>query len=100
MFVISFDLNTLEAIKRHPKGVRQAYRDIAKVLEKYGFKRVQLSVFAAQDENLLDLIRAANALKDLEWFKFCVKNIRAFRMEHGTDLTALFQDRLSDAPKP
>lgn len=97
MFVISFDMSTNEAVRHHPKGVRQAYRDIAKALEKHGFKRVQLSVFAATDENLLDLIKAVNALGDLAWFKFCITSIRAFRMESGTDQTGLFQDKIQSA---
>lgn len=60
------------------------------MLEKHGFRRVQWSVFAAKDEDLAALIGAVTALQRLPWFHSSVKNIRAFRMEAGTDLTGLF----------
>jgi CRISPR-associated endonuclease Cas2 len=90
MFVIAFDLNVRVADEVHPKGSRQAYKDIHKTLQKYGFERVQWSVFAAKDENLAQLIGAVVALQGLSWLHQSVKNIRAFRMEMGTDLTGLF----------
>lgn len=91
IFVISFDLVVAEADKHHPKGSRQAYTDISKTLAKFGFGRVQKSVFAAKDENLANLIGAVNALRAHDWLHKSVSNIRAFRMEEGSDLTDLFK---------
>jgi CRISPR-associated endonuclease Cas2 len=91
MVVIAFDLDSHIADWAHPKGSRQAYRDNQKTLQKHGFERVQWSVFAAKDENLAELIGAVTRLQTLPWFHRSVKNIRAFRMEAGTDLTGLFK---------
>jgi virulence-associated protein VapD len=49
----------------------------------------QWSVFAANDEDPANLFRAIDALRALEWFGPSVKNIRAFRMEQGSDFTAI-----------
>ena len=93
MFVIAFDLISADADRFHPKGSRQAYKDIERALKKHGFKRIQWSVFGAEEEDLAKLIMAVNALRDFDWFKLCVSNVRAFRMEHGADLTVLFVDQ-------
>jgi virulence-associated protein VapD len=90
MFVISFDMSVAELVAHHPRGSRQGYADIATVLEKHGFSRVQWSVSAASNEDLVALIGAVTALQGLPWFHRAVKNIRAFRMEAGADLTSLF----------
>jgi virulence-associated protein VapD len=98
MFVIAYDLVTAEAKRHHPRGSRQAYADIETTLLTYGFERAQWSVFTARDENLENLIRAVLALKALPWFGPSIKNIRAFRMEPGTDLTAIFADTVRTDP--
>jgi CRISPR-associated endonuclease Cas2 len=89
VFVISFDLSTIEADVHHPRGARKAYRDIEVALSKYGFERVQWSVYAAKEEDLAKLFSAIDALKSMPWFGLSVKNIRAFRMEQGSDFTAI-----------
>ncbi len=92
MFVIAYDLAIVEANEHHPKGSRGAYAEIEKILVKHGFERTQLSVFAAKEENLGNLVRAVLELKSKEWFGKSIKSIRAFRMELGTDLTPIFAD--------
>jgi virulence-associated protein VapD len=89
MFAIAFDLNVEKADEHHPKRSQQAYADIAKTLAQFGFSRVQGSVYAAQHEDLGRLFGAINAFRDLDWFGRCVKNIPAFRMEQGSDFTAI-----------
>ena len=89
MFAIAIDLTVADAEEHHPKGQRQAYSDIAKSLRLYGFERVQWSVFAATNEDLANLFSAIDALRALRWFGPSVKNIRAFRMEQGSDFTAI-----------
>ena len=89
MFAIAIDLTVADAEKHHPKGQRQAYSDIAKTLHQYGFERVQWSVFAAKDDNLANLFEAIIALRALTWFGPSVKNVRAFRMELGSDFTRI-----------
>jgi virulence-associated protein VapD len=45
--------------------------------------------FAANEEDLANLFRAIDALKALPWFGPSVKDLRAFRMEQGSDFTAI-----------
>jgi virulence-associated protein VapD len=61
----------------------------ASTLRKFGFERVQMSVFASQDEDLTNLFSAIIELQGLDWFGRSVTNIRAFRVERGADFTAI-----------
>jgi len=96
MFAIAIDMNVAAADKAHPKGSRKAYSEVASTLGRFGFERVQWSIYAAKDEDLAKLFRAINALKVLEWFGPSVTNIRAFRMEEGSDFTPLIKDGVAD----
>jgi len=87
MFAIGFDLLWNETKRTHPKGVSQAYTDIGAVLNRYGFSRVQGSVYVSQGDSLVDVTLAMNALKALPWFPTCVRDIRAFKVEHWSDFT-------------
>ena len=89
MFVIAYDLTVADAEEHHPRSYRQAYLDIESALNRFGFQRVQWSVFAAKDEDLANLFNAIDALRSMEWFGPSVKNIRAFRMELGSDFTPI-----------
>jgi virulence-associated protein VapD len=57
MFAISFDLLWHETRQRHPKGVSQAYSDIGAVLNRYGFTRVQGSVYVSTTDSLVNVTR-------------------------------------------
>lgn len=87
MYAISFDLVVADTTQNHPKGVSQAYIDIANTLANYGFERVQGSLYTCQDENMANLFNAINALKALTWFPASVRDIRAFRIEMWSDFT-------------
>ncbi len=87
MFAIGFDLLWHETRQRHPKGVSQAYADIGAILNRYGFQRVQGSVYVSQNDSLVNVTLAMNALKGLEWFPNCVRDIKAFKVEHWSDFT-------------
>ena len=87
MFAIGFDLVVEHARDTHPKGVSQAYADIGAVLNRYGFTRVQGSVYVSQGDSLVNVTLAMNALKALPWFPVCVRDIRAFKVEHWSDFT-------------
>ncbi len=91
MFAIAFDLVVEEARRRHPKGVAQAYVDIGACLERFGFQRVQGSVYVCEREDLANLFAAMNGLKSLQWFAGCVRDIRAFRIEQWSDFTSYFK---------
>ena len=91
MFALSFDLDVAVADERHPKGTRQAYRDIEKALGRFGFERVQWSVYAANHEDLATPFAAIDALRKFEWMGPSLVDLRAFRMEQGSDLTAIMK---------
>jgi len=58
MYAISFDLVVADTAQNHPKGVSQAYADIGSTLHKYGFDRIQGSLYTCQDENMANLFSA------------------------------------------
>lgn len=91
MFAITFDLLVKDTRKRHPKGVQQAYKDIGDILERFGFQWIQGSVYVCEREDLANLFAAMNALKSLQWFAGCVRDIRAFRIEQWSDFTNFFK---------
>ncbi len=91
MFAIAFDLDYLTTEATHPKGVRQACKDIDSALRRYGFNRVQQSVFVSDDGDLAAVTYAMTALKGLPWFSTCGKDIRAFRVENWSDFNAFFK---------
>ncbi len=67
MFAISFDLAYWETQAHHPNGLRQAYRDVAKTLGRYGFNRVQQSVYMSESDDIANLFDAINTLKAPPW---------------------------------
>lgn len=87
MFAIGFDLVVEQTRETHPKGISEAYADIGAVLNRYGFMRVQGSVYVSQGDSLVNVTLAMNALKALPWFPPCVRDIRAFKVEHWSDFT-------------
>ncbi len=87
MFAIGFDLLVHQTEIAHPKSVSQAYADIGALLNRYGFTRVQGSVYVSQGDSLVNVTLAMNALKALPWFPTCVRDIRAFKVEHWSDFT-------------
>lgn len=91
MFAVTFDLVVAETSKRHPKGVTQAYNDIAGTLEQFGFERIQGSVYVTKSEDMANLFQAIIALKALVWFPPSVRDIRAFRIEQWSDFTPIIK---------
>ncbi len=81
MFAIAFDLTVAQIELRHPKGVPQAYSDIRQTLEHFSFSNVQGNVYVCEREDLANLFAAMTALKSLQWFAGCVRDIPAFRIE-------------------
>ena len=93
MYAISFDanVNTLEAA--HPKGYRQAYRDVERERATFGFHRVQQSVYVNERLHIGDVFGALKVLKRLVWFVEAVTDIRAFRVEEWSDVTPQIKGR-------
>ena len=59
------------------------------MLEAYGFRRVQGSLYVTDDENMANLFKALQALRDNTWFPKSVRDIRAFRIEQWSDFTGV-----------
>jgi virulence-associated protein VapD len=89
MFAIAFDLVVSETQKRHPRGIAQAY--IAATVERFGFRRVQGSVYVSESEDLANLFLAMQALASLQMVRASVRDIRAFRIEQWSDFTGYFK---------
>lgn len=89
MFAIAFDLVVADTLANHPKGVSQAYADIGAALAGFGFNRIQGSLYVTNRDDLANLFAAIMALKALPWLPASVKDIRAFKVEHWSDFTAL-----------
>jgi virulence-associated protein VapD len=62
-------------------------RDIGATLNRYGFTRVQGSVYLSQDENLVNVTRRWLHSRRYPGFPICVRDIRAFKVEHWSDFT-------------
>ena len=73
--------------QHHPKGLSQAYADIATTLAQFDFRRVQGSLYVTNDENMARLFMAIQPLKSQPWFPPTVRDIRAFRLEQWSDFT-------------
>lgn len=87
MYAISFDLDTRELAKHHPKSVKQGYREIANTLKQYDFEWTQGSLYTTQNEDMANVSDAIDALRTFPWFPHSVKDIRAFRVEMWSDFT-------------
>ena len=89
MFGIVFDLGVKETEKHHPEGYSQAYTDIATVLNRHGFIRIQASLYINEVEDMARLFHAIDDLRTLPWLAASVRDIRAFRIEQWSDFTPI-----------
>lgn len=87
MYAISFDLDTRELAKHHPKSVEQGYRDIANTLKRYDFEWTQGSLYTTKNEDMANVSDAIDALREFSWFSHSVRDIRAFRVEMWSNFT-------------
>ena len=90
MYAIAFDIeqDTLSKTYGAPTYTN-AYTDIRKVLERYGFERQQGSVYFG-DMDKVDAVTCVLAAQELastfDWFSASVEDIRMFRIEDNNDL--------------
>ena len=89
MYAVAFDLVVADTEQHHPKGVSQAYADIGIILNEFGFRRVQGSLYVTDNEDMANLFLAMQALRSKDWFPKSVRDIRAFRIEQWSDFTAV-----------
>lgn len=91
MFAIAFDMVIDDLKKNYGEPYNNAYYDISKVLRNFGFSNAQGSVYLSQDNDMLNLYNAIDALREIEWFKKSVRDIRAFKVEDWSNFTQLFK---------
>ena len=92
MFAIAFDLVVAEVERVYPRHFSYAYGDIQQMLSRFGFTRIQGSVYVCEREDLANLTAAMVALKSLAWLPSCVRDIRAFRVEQWSDFTGFMKE--------
>jgi virulence-associated protein VapD len=91
VFAIAFDMTVADIREHYPKGISNAYTEIERTLARFGFERVQGSVYLTQSADLSNLFDAMAALKGLKWFSLCARDIRGFRVENWSNFTASFK---------
>jgi virulence-associated protein VapD len=89
VYAICFDMDT-EALKNHYHNGswNNAYDDIRRVLEKFGFNRQQGSVYFGDEH--VDPVKCVLAIQSVSnscsWFRVSVKDVRMLRIEENNDL--------------
>lgn len=89
MYAIAFDLDANILQETYAAEARRnAYSDIRRVLEQYGFERQQGSVYFGDET--VDAVRCVMAVMELageyDWFEPSVRDIRMLRIEEDNDL--------------
>ncbi len=92
MFAIAFDLVVADTAKHHPRGVATAYADVCQTLRRFGFERIQGSVYVTERDDMANLFAALLALKALSWFPPAVRDIRGFKIENWSDFTSIIKN--------
>lgn len=95
MYAIAFDM-TVDSLKKHyGEPYNNAYYEIEKELSSLGFERTQGSLYLTK-EGEKDLLRkvysAIERLKNIDWFKRSVRDIRVFKLEDWSDFTGEFKE--------
>ena len=90
MYAIAFDIEQETLSKTYgAPSYTDAYTDIKKILEKYGFERRQGSVYFS-NMNKVDAVTCVLAAQELaetyDWFSASVEDIRMLRIEDNNDL--------------
>ncbi len=91
MYAIAFDMNISSLEKHYGKPYNNAYYEIAVILEKFTFYRIQGSTYTTTDRDLGNLMLAIDALASIEWFANSVRDIRAFEIKNWSDFTTMFK---------
>lgn len=85
-YAICFDMSVKLLEKFYGNPYNPAYDEIRNLLRKNGFYWVQGSTYVTEG-NLVNLTAAIQSLKNVEWFRNSVRDIRAFKIEEWSDFT-------------
>jgi virulence-associated protein VapD len=103
MYAIAFDLDQATLTQSYGAAAcTNAYGDIKKLLNRYGFTRQQGSVYFG-DNAEVDAIQCVLAVQELAknytWFPVSVRDIRMLRIEDNNDLMPAI-DAVTEQPTP
>lgn len=89
MYAIAFDMDIATLKKTYVEPYNNAYAEISKVMKKVGFYWTQGSVYLSENEkDGLGLVYdAMSTLREIDWFKASVRDIRAFKVEDWSNFT-------------
>lgn len=93
MYAIAFDMD-IESLRQHyGDPYNEAYLEIRRILERYGFRWQQGSTyFGGTEVNAVSCVMAAMELgRALPWFAPAVRDIRMLRIEEFNDLMPAVQ---------
>lgn len=92
MFAISFDMLIADLKENYGVSYNNAYYEISVVLEEFHFFRAQGSVYLSEKNDIANLTKAMIKLKDIDWFRNSVRDIRAFKVEDWSDFTSFMKE--------
>jgi virulence-associated protein VapD len=92
MFAIAFDMDIKELRNTYGEPYNNAYYEIKMLLRRYDFYNTQGSVYLTSKDDMANLFSAINALKNIQWFKAAVRDIRAFKVENWSDFTQIVKE--------
>ena len=92
MYAISFDMVIIDLKKNYGEPYNNAYFEISKALRKYAFYNTQGSVYLSENNDMANLFRAMNELKQISWFKDSVRDIRVFRVEDWSNFSDFMKE--------
>ena len=92
MFALSFDLTISDLEEYYGTPYNRAYFDIKRLLKDDGFEWIQGSTYLTRADNLSNLFSAIMHLKQIEWFRKSVRDIRGYRVEDWSDFTDLVKE--------
>ncbi len=92
MFAIAFDLEINELKKHYGEPYNPAYFEIKAEMEELGFNWAQGSLYLSDNEaTLADVFKVIDKLRNIDWFKKSVRDIRAFEVKNWSDMTEIIK---------
>lgn len=91
-YALSFDMDINLLRQHYGDPYNHAYYEIKEILMKCGFHWFQGSTYMTGNNDLSALVRAMMELKNIEWFRKSVRDIRGYKVEDWTDFTGLIKE--------
>lgn len=92
MFAITFDMVISDLKENYNEKYHRAYFEIKEILLNHSFEWIQGSTYITKSDDLSTLFGAIMALKNVDWFKNSVRDIRGFKVENWSDFTDLVKN--------